>query len=769
MNTTINVPKKSNKHSILLVTMFLTGFSLFLYEVLLTRLFSVILSFNLVFLVVSFAILGSGIGGIWTHKKLKENENITKQYLLSKYSIGIPISILLGISLMYFLPFIPVYTVYAFIGAIPFVFGGIVISSIFMENRENSHNLYLMDLVGSGLGSLGFIPLMNEMGFVSSVIIICIITIFSSALLYIYCNEKRKIYMAFIGILVLGALVFQGNMIKEVEKNFRSYYSSPNTTINYLKDTAEKPLGISFSKWDAIAKTDVLETLNDKEKLIVTDGGATAPIVQFNGDLNSVEHMKESVNYIPFAFGKNDKSLVIGSGGGKDVLFALLGGSKEVHAVEINPSTIRAANYFKDYSGDIYNRPGVELHIQDGRNYVDKINEKYNNIYLSMVMTNAVENTMYSLAENYIYTTEAFSLYLDRLEENGKLSFMMHGSVDLLKIVNTGISVLLDKGVPQEEVTDYFVIVNGKDLRKESSHNSKVSMPLVIFKKEPFKESEIDTIKTMVKSQYREMLHYPGNEEPMLKLLKDKKISFEVMIDKINFNAKPITDNSPFFYNYSKFLPKEIQFVLFGTLLVFGIIRRKYIQTRDQLESSHYFMGLGIAFMLVEIPIIQKMILYFGNPSLAFSIILFSILLTTGIGSGLSGTELVKRFTNNSPVYLLLVAISVFLFQFNIERIMKLTVDSSFNMKILVSFITIAPMGLLMGIPFATGIRKLNESKKEDLIPLMWGVNGLFSVLGSALAVIISMKFGFNMTIYLGATIYLILFLTNPLKYWKSA
>ncbi len=759
-----NVHTKSFNQTVLLVIMFLTGFSLFLYEIMLTRLFSVILNFNLVFLVVSFSILGSGLGGIWTHKIVKNKEKAKLDSLLQISCVGIPLSILIGIMVMYFMPFISVYSVYAIIGAIPFFFGGILISCLFMENSKNSHNMYLMDLVGSGLGSIGFIALMNQLGFIGSVLVICMITLISSVLIYIYYNKRVRLIFSLLGIIALFALVIQGDLIRDIETSFGSYYSSPNTTFNYLKGTNENDIDITFSKWDSIARTDVIETSNKKEKLIVTDGGATAPIVQFNGELATMEYMKYDVNYIPFTFGNNDKTLLIGSGGGKDILFSLLGGSKEIHAIEINPSTISAANYYKDYSGDIYNRPEVELHVQDGRNFVDNSEDDYNNIYLSMVMTNAVENTMYSLSENYIYTTEAFSSYLNRLTTDGKLSFMMHSNVDLLKIVNTGIKVLLDRGVSQDQVTNYFVIVNGRDLKSNNAHNSSIVMPLVMFKNEPFTQSEIEIINAVAKIQNKELVHYPGSEDPMFKLLKDEKLDFEEMINQVSFNVKPITDNSPFFYNYSMYFPKELLFVLLGVLSICLILKRKYINTKELKNKYIYFMGLGVAFMLVEIPIIQKMIRYFGNPSFAFSIILFSILLSTGIGSGLSGTKALKKLTSSSPIYLLWVSLSIFVFQLNIGKIMDLTVSFDFNLKILVTLITIAPMGLLMGLPFAIGMRKLNESNTENFIPLMWGVNGLFSVLGSVLAVIISMKVGFNATIYLGASIYLLLFIANPLK-----
>ncbi|WZL73995.1 hypothetical protein QBE52_04435 [Clostridiaceae bacterium 35-E11] len=763
----LSTQKKMNENSslYLYLAMFFIGFSLFLYEVLLTRLFSVILSVNLVFLVVSFAILGSGIGGILTYKILRTNKKVTPGTLLKKYSLWIPISILLSIIGMYYLPFIPLYILYVFIGTIPFVLGGIVISSMFKKNAKGSSKLYLMDLIGSALGSLAVIQLMNKFGFMRSVLAVCMMSLFAAMLIYHYYKENKKMITLGVCLVFLAGAFIQGTTVKKIEKGFSAYYTSPNTVINYLQKSKEKSVGISFTKWDAISRTDVIETINEDEKIIVTDGGASAPIIRFDGDLKSIQYLKKSVNYIPFAFGNNEHTLVIGSGGGKDVLFALLGESKNIDAVEINTSTIEAVNNFKEFSGDIYNRPEVQIYNEDGRNFIENTNKKYDNIYLSMVMTNAVENTMYSLSESYIYTYEAVEEYFNHLKENGKLSFMMHNSLDLSKIVNTGIEILLDKGVKEENITDYFVIVNGVDNEHKNMHKNTVSMPLVIFKNTPFIEAEINKIKDTATSQNREMLHYPGNEEKLYKLIKDKEITYEELLNKVQFNAKPIRDNSPFFYNYRKTLPMEMKYVFLGILLVWLLIRKKYVDRKAYKQPAKYFIGLGIAYMFVEIPMIQKMILYFGNPSLAFSVMLFSILVSSGIGSGLSGNKKVRSFTESSPSYLLLTAISIVIIQLNMSKIMSMTSDFDLVQKIITGSLTVLPMGVLMGIPFPTGIEKLRGiTKNEDMIPLMWGINGIFSVLGSVLAIMLSMKFGFNMTIYMGAMVYLLLYVVNPFK-----
>jgi len=745
-------------------SVFLITLSLFSYEVLLTRLFSVILSFNLVFLVVSFSILGSGLGGVLVYRKLNKYD-IDINSLIGRYSLFLPFTMIISIMLIYKLPYIKLFTLYPLIGMIPFVIGGGLIAIVFKKFVEGSYKIYFMDLLGSALGSIIIINFMNMYGFLHSLIIISGISFLAAILISIYNKSIKLTTIKIMLFIVTIVLLFQHSIVLNLEKGFKSYFTSPNTLIDYLKRTDEKPLGITYTKWNAISRTDVIETTNPNEKIVVTDGGGSAPIIKFDGDLNKVAYLRSKTAFIPFAIGKNDKTLVIGSGGGKDVLLALLGGSKDITAVEINSSTIDAVNLYKNFSGNIYDRPEVKLYIKDGRNFIENTKDKYDNIYLAMVMTNAVENTMYSLSENYLFTEEAFKEYFNKLSENGKLSFMPHDGLDMARIINTGLKVLLDKGVNQSDITDYFVVVNGVSKEHLEQHDDMIMMPMVIFKKNPFTKEEISQVLDIVKEQGRQIVHYPGGEYPLFQKLSKNEISFNELLKTYGANVSPISDNKPFFYNYTNLIPGEIMFVGIGMGLTWLVIRRKFFKDGDIRKTSSYFILIGMAFMLVEIPIVQKATLYLGNPTLAFSSVLFSILLSSGLGSLMSGKGLVKKYLVDSSMYLLVASLSIITFLFSIDRVFTLTSNLELNIKFIVLSLTLLPMGILMGIPFPVGIKTFsNEIKDRELIPLMWGTNGIFSVIGSILAISISIKFGFNITIFIGAMLYLYLHIENPLK-----
>lgn len=748
------------------LSMFFTTMALFIYEALLTRLFSAVLSHNLVFIVVSLTILGGGIGAILSYKVFKKK--INGKWILVVASISLPISFLISISIMYFLPFIPTFLIYIPAALIPFILGGIITATIFTEKPTHSNKLYLMDLLGSALGSLLIIKLMNSFGFLRSIIATSIFAIMGALGISIF-HRKRQAIVACTGALVLMSILFMNNsLVETIGKNFYSYYTSPATMIGSSENP--KNISISFSKWDAISRTDVLDIKDGSKKYIVTDGGAAAPIVRFDGNLDSLQKMKYDVNYIPFSFGKNEKSLVIGSGGGKDVLYALLGGSKKIDAVEINPSTIEAVEKFKEYGGDIYNYPGVTLYNQDGRYFIENSQDKYDNIYLSMVMTNSIESNMYTLAEYYIFTEEAFREYFNHLSNDGRLSIMVHDETELVKIVNTGIKVLMDRGVSQKDITNYFVIANGITSEETVLHGSEIAMPLVTFNNTPFTEEEINSIVNVANSQNRVLIHYRGKEVEPYKAFKNGQLNYKELINKIGFASKPITDNSPFFYDNSRFIPIQLALVMVSIMLLWLTIRKKFLKSPKQRKASAYFGILGAAYMLVEIPIIQKTVLYFGSSSIAFSLVVFSLLVSSGIGSLVSGTKIVEKLAAKAPYYILTSGIMVAINQIGLSTTLRLTMDWPLSYKAIVIFFSLFPMGFLMGMAYPSGIKKLGKMENEDgLVPLMCGVNGIFSVLGSTLAVVISMKLGFNITVYFGAALYIILYTLNPLRVFEES
>lgn len=734
-----------------LIGIFMLSTSLFLYEILITRLFSTMLFQHLVFFTISLAILGIGIGGFIVYKSKIKISYEKLSLLLGLSYIGIIITI-------YKLPYIGIAILYALVSSIPFVIGGMILSLVFLKNKGISNKLYFADLLGSTLGSILIIPLMNNFGFMKTTFIIGSFALVSS-LSFVARTKYRKIKVA--GIVSLAAitlLLFQGSLIKELEDNFTAYYTSPNTLINHIREQGNPDAKVPYTNWDSISRTDVVEKSEDV-KVIITDGGASAPMLKFDGDLEKVTHLKNEIEFLPFSIGDNENTLLIGPGGGKDILFALLGGSKNIDAVEINPATIEAATRFKDFNGDIYNYKGVNTYIDDGRNFIEEIDKEYNNIYMAMVMTNTVNNSGLSMSENYIYTKEAYKTYFNHLKDDGYLSFMFHGASDMLKGVNTGIEVLLDMGIKREEIPNHFAIVNSLTVDMSEEYKDSIDMPVVVFKKQPFSTKEIENISNKANEQKRVIINIPEIKYmDLYKNYSEGAIELKDIYKYMPFNIIPPTDDRPFFFDDNKAAPLNL-IGLFLILLLFIRSIYKKIKGSHIYDSALYFGTIGIGFMLIEIPLIQKSSLFLGNPTKSFSYVLFSLLLSCGIGSFFSNKKVFDIKIKNRQIIFLLIPIMIILLQISLPFLIGRFRGIEDSYKLLMLTCLLFPLGFFLGMAFPKGISKLNLNKQEQHIPLMWGINGVMSVMGSVLALIISMKFGFNAASLLGGLMYLSIFI----------
>lgn len=739
-----------------LLSIFLLSSSLFIYEVLITRMLSTILMYHFVFLTTSLAILGIGIGGIILYKS-------EKNYSFQGLSVALALSYLTVVLLVYKFPYIKIYIFYSVILSVPFVIGGMILALTFLRKSQISNKIYFADLFGSAIGSIMVILLMDNLGFMSTVFIISGITLLSALLFDFAIQDCKNKKIVLILLLFIIVLLMEKNTVLKLEEGFTSYFKSPVTVIDYLQKTKGVDVKIEYTKWDSVSRTDVINN-GKSEKLIITDGGSSAPMVKFNGDFSKVAYLKDEIGFLPFALGDNTDTLIIGSGGGKDILYAIFGNSKSIDAVEINPSTIDAISKFRSFNGDIYNYPGVKLHIDDGRNFIEKTDKKYNNIYLSMVMTKAVNNGGLSFTENYIFTKEAFRSYFNHLKDDGYLSFMFHGPNDSLRAINTGIEVLLEMGVKGSDISKYFAVISHEGHSIKDNRQS-LDMPIVIFKKTPFTNEEAQRLYKKSKEQNRIIVNLPGiTQMNIYNDLTHGKIELHEIYKQMPINIKPTTDNKPFFYDFNKGIPLQLLGLAIVVFVIINFMFKKLGMKRTNNSLIYYFSAIGIGFMMVEIPLIQKSILFLGNPSRAFSYILFSLLISCGLGSYFSKGEIFNKSIKKRNIIFILIPMLIIALQIWFPKMIVYFRGEGELVKLFILTISLFSLGFFMGMAFPQGIEKLNIKNKQDDIPLMWGINGIMSVAGSVFSLIFSMILGYEVTMSFGAVIYLSLFIFNPLK-----
>ena len=754
--------REKNFLPLIMVSVFFVSFSTLLFELSIIRLFSVLLWYHFVFIVISISILGLGIGALLLFRTgLKERADRYGAKELALYAFILSAAIPLSVLAILFSPFPDLLFGYIAVLLIPFIAAGLFLSAVFYLYGKDAQRLYFADLIGGGLGSLAVLPLQSILGAINTALLISVIPGTVSLFIFLAVLEKRKALRSAALVATIAVFAFFSITGDFIENRFLEGYGSSKALFRLA---AEEEHEIVYTEWSAFARTDVVNSTDDPSvKYIFTDGGASSEMISFDGNLQSIEYLKNDLSYFPFTWGNSDSVLIIGSGGGKDILLSLLGGASEITAVEINRSIINAVRNFSDFNGDIHDRDDVKVEIQDGRHFVETDQSKYDLLYLPLVYTQSAGRVGYALTENYVFTMEAFEVYMERLNPEGRLAFVLHDMTDLSRAMVMAYQLFLDQGLTPLEAVQRMVVVHTPSAMGDHI----ASFPVLVLRNEPFTMTEIDEIFNISHQMGMTPFYLPGHFEP---LFIGSLVAGEHTVTSIRsefpFDIKPATDNSPFFYNTDIGLPQSLRTLLIvvsivaGIALIYLFTRRRNLPGKKRNIKKHWwpaviFPALGVGFMLVEITLIQKMILVFGNPTLAFSILLFILLISSGLGSywasriSAAKLPLVISFASGA------VALGGIIYAITLDSVVRSLLVQSLPITIILILLITAPIGLAMGIPFSSSLRMLREIDRND-IPLAWGINGVMSVMGSALAVAIAMQVGFSAAFAAGAVCYIV-------------
>jgi hypothetical protein len=509
----------------------------------------------------------------------------------------------------------------------------------------------------------------------------------------------------------------------------------------------------------------------------------------------------------------NNSTLVIGSGGGEDVLVALAGGSKNVTAVELNPLIISAAKRFGGSSaGNLYDRKDVHLFIDDGRRFISSTNSKYDKIVIKLVDSWAAQLAGgYALSENYLYTVEAFKQYLQHLNGDNGMLVMVRWNTELPRLMPLVVESLRQEETGGgkrsiQDISKQILVVEDRPGLYFGSNDQRTIYPvLLIIKNSPFAKSEINLVKERIAKNDAKIIAVPGEyiQYPYDKVLlssknyhsmKSQNLS-ETNIDnhkKTNLslgNLKPPTDDSPFYFAKEQ-IPQQLIILLetvlgvsavLALLLIYYSRMNKIRLTAVKSWSSHFHIifvvFIGFGFIFLEITFIQKFLLLLGTPIMALTVILFSILLSGGIGAYLSG-----RLFNKNPYKAIIVSIPllvmiVLAYYGLLQGIIDLNIILQLPQRIVLTFALLSPAGLLMGFQFPSITRMMYIQRSikghshgvsvgdvdvDDItdndgnnITLLWGVNVIASVIGTVLTAISSMVVGFSGNLLIGVGLYI--------------
>jgi len=650
---------------------------------------------------------------------------------------------------------------------LPYFFSGLTITLALKHYSKNVAILYCYDLVGAGLGCIFIIGMLFIYDGISLVVFTSCLAALSS-LIFAQVSSTKLLKRISLILVFLTFLAFVFNV-----------YMYRFLKIKYIQGKPQNE--IIFEEWNPINRVTVIpgKDFDHKTLEICYDSTARATMHAFDGDKRKVNFLNDYIHSFYYQIRKNAEVLIIGVGGGQDVLSAYINGHKKITGIEINP-TIAQLNkeIYRDFNGNLFSQSGIQLIVDEGRNFVRHTREKYDIIHLANVDSGVASSSgAFTFVENSLYTVEAFKDYYTRLKDDGVLwiarwrTRQKNYYLENFRVFTGIVKTLEALGI--ENPKSRIVII-------EEPYRPHWRQAIFLMKKTPFLPEEIQTIDELRKKMKLEWLHHP------MRRLDNTLDDYLSSTDKQSFlkrypvRVDPNTDNCPFFFNFLKpihylwklpdqkthstypvFIFKSLFTIVFFMVLT-TIFLPLMLFKRSSLRNGHttfhsgyllYFACLGLGFMLVEIPFIQKFILFLGQPLYAIAVILSSLLIFSGLGSILAGRFSQGKVLSRLRTIIFILCTLLVVYIYGLPFIFDAFLGMPVIIRLVISVLLIIPLGILMGMAFPLGIRLIEEAA-PSMIPWVWGVNGACSVMGSIIAWGLSLNFGYNVTIGAATSVY---------------
>ena len=725
------------------------------FEITLTRLFSLFFQYHFTFLAVSLAVFGLSLGAASAH--FVRPQPGRAGVLLGTVLAGLSLSLAGATLFIAWLPSADAIFPRALAALVPFFLTGLFSALAFEQFAAQSGRLYAADLTGAALGVVAVLGLLTVWSAFSMTLFLAAL-VGALALAFAFggatYSRRQRLWAAAsfgLGVVLLGLNLLTGAV--DFQPATLSGAPRDKTMIAILQDPTQGGR-IAYTAWSPFSRVDVVETNDPSSRFVFTDGGAGSYML---ADGAATPALRQAVEYLPFLSGDAGHTLVVGAGGGKDVVLALDAGAQAVTAVEVNPAVISATRLFAGYNGDILDLPQVETVEGDARSFVERAGDTYDLIYMNLVYTQAVEPASQTLVENYIFTQEAFDAFYDRLEPGGRLALVSHNALEASRAAITALQMMEDRGIPPIRALDHLW------LWMMPASDATVRTSVMILSRDPLPESTILTLNREATNRGMQPLYAPGDYETLFEPLRQGGSMASYVVAGGDYNLRPTVDDSPYFFNLDYGLPPAIRSALvtasFVALVLLGVglfaptSGRKGTGPRRWLLVL-YALLIGMGFMLVEVPLIQRFQLLLGQPVLSLAAVLATLLLAGGLGSLWSQRWPVETLPRRVAFAAGVIVVMALLYALVLPQFVQSLLAASFGLRLLATILFTALLGFPMGIPFPSLLRLAGLADSAQ-VPLLWAVNGAFSVLGSTLTVVISMSWGFNGALLAGATLYL--------------
>jgi len=753
-----------------------TSLATLILELSLTRIFSVVFYYHFAFLAISIALFGLGAGGIFSYLLSSRRGDLYAKL----GALGVATSLSAVLALWFILSrsgdlsnatLALVYLA----SAAPFFFAGAVVSTVISEAVERIDRAYFFDLAGAAAGCLLLIPFLQWFGGPDTVIAAAVMYGVAAAFWFNQAGRSRARAAA-----VLLALLLVTLMVVNGKTRIIDIHSAKGQKLPPERFTAWN----SFSRI-GVSRVDVAWEAAAYWTIII-DADAGTGIAHFDWDRGLTDSERFQLLHqgpgFPYAMRPAAKALIIGPGGGYDVARALAGGSRDITAVEINPiiaNTVMRDKMLSESHG-IYLRPGVHIAIEDGRSFVRGSADKFQVIQATLVDTWASTAAgAFALSENNLYTSDAFYDDLAHLTEDGVLAFTRWGfdpPRESLRLVSLGMDALQRLG--ETDLARHFIAVREDTARLHGWG----ALDTVLISRRPFSAGDIARARAFLNDAHMEAIYLPGDPpaNPFGQLLSAPDPA--AFLRSYPYDVSAVGDDRPFFFytvqprdlwNFFTRTSREsadykinravpLLFGLIGisiaatAVILFlprWVLGSRLPEQKGVLTFLWYFLCLGAGYILIQVALIQKFVLLLGHPTYALTVIVFSMLVASGAGSYFS-----RRFVAGQDHRLrrILLAIAVLIAALSFAAAPLVTAAAAWALpaKMALTAIVIAPAAFLMGIPFPSGLRRL-EKQHAPSVRWAWSLNAAASVLGSAGAIFLAIYLGLRATLLIGGALYL--------------
>lgn len=761
-------------------------------EILQMRLFSVMLWHHLAYMVITVTLLGFGAAGAYVAVKGsgKTDEETRDKAgwacLLAALTTVIGLGIATRIPLDTYmetdvLQYAYIFLYYAFL-IVPYFFMGLAITLLLSHFTKVVHKLYFYNLLGSALGCVLFLLLLTQLGGEGGTMATIALMALAAAPLF----QKKSLALASAGVTLLFVLLVP------VATSVFPVMPAPSKALGEFY--AKTPdLTVESTEWNPVARIDVASAPSFSKlvhyhdavvrKIFTIDGDAYTFLYKFDKPYPEVEVLGKTIYGSGYFFRPLDNVAVVGLGGGADIMTALHFQAKKITGIEINQAMLNAAeNSYKkmNFKYNPYHAPGVTIVHEEGRSFMRRSEEKYDLIQMSGVDTWAATATgAYVLSENYLYTREAFEEYYAHLKPNGMLCMIrwwFKPPREELRLVTSQAEVLKARGITAPWM--HFVVLGQNGL------------VAVVTKMTPFTNGDIQALVShlgtgegAVQVMYAPGANVAGNTNEYYRYFAAmKQGKSEQFIEKYPYKLAPVNDDRPFFFEfykwgemfkekhgeggylvagspmgYSILLLSLLQALAIGSIFIIWPLwrfKRQGLKTDGAGGLIVYFAALGLAFMFVEVALMQKFVLFLGHPTYSIAVTMSSLLIFSGIGSFFAGK---LRMEGRRMVLFatLAAAALVAVYAFALTPFFNALLGLPLEGRVATAVLALAPLGFLMGVPFPTGLAYARQAG-EGFVAWAFGVNGVASVAASVLCIILALVAGFKLVLGVAVVMYLL-------------